>query len=339
MNPTTRRRFLAALPACSLSVAAPARAAAPSRPGRTIRGAVSGQPVFLPERDAPPMPQLADSGVVLDGRSLSGFEAIDPRVGHPDVLSARRKFGLLIPATNTSMEAELWHLLVRNADRPGLDGIGLHTANVLTPRPVLRNAADLEAYRAQFLGGLRAAAEQAELAQPHALIVGMSLEHIVDDLEVIRRTVAELDAHTGLTAFSWHDAAAAALGRFGARRIGLITPFDAQGNRNAARVFTALGFEVVSTAGFACANALHIAHIPDAAKERLVVEHLARPEQRLDAVVQCGTNLSFSRVAERLEPQLGIPVLGINATLLWYALRETGITKPLQGGGRLLREF
>lgn len=338
MNPTTRRRFLAALPACSLSVAAPARAAAPSRPGRTIRGAVSGQPVFLPERDALPMPQLADSGVVLDGRSLSGFEAIDPRVGHPDVLSARRKFGLLIPATNTSMEAELWHLLVRNADRPGLDGIGLHTANVLTPRPVLRNAADLEAYRAQFLGGLRAAAEQAELAQPHALIVGMSLEHIVDDLEVIRRTVAELDAHTGLTAFSWHDAAAA-LGRFGARRIGLITPFDAQGNRNAARVFTALGFEVVSTAGFACANALHIAHIPDAAKERLVVEHLARPEQRLDAVVQCGTNLSFSRVAERLEPQLGIPVLGINATLLWYALRETGITKPLQGGGRLLREF
>ena len=338
MMPLTRRRFLATQPAVSLA-AVPAGATAPSRPGQTIAGSVSGRPVFLPDRDAPPMPQLADSGVVLDGRSLPAFEAIDPRVGHPDVLSARRKFGLLIPATNTSMEAELWNLLVRNADRPGLDGIGLHTANVLTPRPVLRNAADLEAYRAQFLGGLRAAAEQAELAQPHALIVGMSLEHIVDDLDVIRRTVAELDAHTGLTAFSWHDAAAAALGKFRARRIGLLTPFDAQGNRNAARVFTALGFEVVGTAGFACANALHIAHIPDAAKERLVVEHLARPEQRLDAVVQCGTNLSFSRVAERLEPQLGIPVLGINATLLWFALRETGIDVPLDGGGRLLREF
>lgn len=338
MKATTRRRFLATLPAASFA-ATPLSAATPARPGRTVTGAVSGLPVFLPDRDLPPMPQLADSGVVLDGRSLAAFEAIDPRVGYPDGLSTRRKFGLLIPATNTSMEAELWNLLVRNADRPGLDGIGLHTANVLTPRPVLRTAADLEAYRAQFLGGLRTAAEQAELAQPHALIIGMSLEHIVDDLAVIRRTVAELDARTGLAAFTWHDAAAAALGQFRARRIGLLTPFDAQGNRNAARVFTDLGFEVVSTAGFACAKALHIAHIPDAAKERLIVDHLARPEHRLDAVVQCGTNLSFSRVAERLEPRLGIPLLGINATLLWHALRETGIAAPLDGGGRLLREF
>jgi len=83
----------------------------------------------------------------------------------------------------------------------------------------------------------------------------------------------------------------------------------------------------------------HIAHIPDEAKERAIVELLATPDHRLDAVVQCGTNMSMAAVSERLESKLGIPILGINATLFWYALRETGIRTPVHHAGRLLREF
>jgi maleate isomerase len=49
--------------------------------------------------------------------------------------------------------------------------------------------------------------------------------------------------------------------------------------------------------------------------------------------------MSLIQVSERLEPVLGIPVIGINAALLWYALRENGISDPLEGAGRLLREF
>jgi maleate isomerase len=49
--------------------------------------------------------------------------------------------------------------------------------------------------------------------------------------------------------------------------------------------------------------------------------------------------MSLIQVSERLEPLIGIPVIGINAALLWYALREHGISEPLHGAGRLLREF
>jgi len=56
-------------------------------------------------------------------------------------------------------------------------------------------------------------------------------------------------------------------------------------------------------------------------------------------VVQCGTNMGMTAVVEKLEPQIGIPILGINATLLWYALRESGIQTPVHHAGRLLREF
>ncbi len=298
-------------------------------------GALSGKPIARPNRDALPMPSLAAPGVIHDGEPAPGFEGLGQTRGYPDVRSARHKFGLLLPATNTSMEQELWSILGRS----GVDGVGLHTANVLTPRPRFGNAAELEEYRQQFLGGLAAAVDQALMAEPHSLIMGMSLEHIVAGIDQVRAPVTEMEAHSGLSIAAWHDAAAAALAKFGAKRIGLLTPFDATGNKNAARMFEDLGFTVVSSVGFSCALALHIAHVPDWAKEKAILELLATPEHRLDAVVQCGTNMSLIQVSERLEPQLGIPIIGINAALLWYALRENGIADPLLGAGRLLRDF
>ena len=36
--------------------------------------------------------------------------------GHPDACSYRRRFGMLIPATKTTMESELWNILVQNRE-------------------------------------------------------------------------------------------------------------------------------------------------------------------------------------------------------------------------------
>jgi maleate isomerase len=49
--------------------------------------------------------------------------------------------------------------------------------------------------------------------------------------------------------------------------------------------------------------------------------------------------MSLIDVSEKLEPDAGIPILGINAVTFWYALRENGFEEPLVGAGRLLREF
>jgi maleate isomerase len=181
--------------------------------------------------------------------------------------------------------------------------------------------------------------DTALLAQPQYLIMGMSLEHIISGLEGIRAAMADIASYSSLAWATWHDAAAAALKGYNARRIGLLTPFDQVGNRNATQMFEDLGFEVVASVGFSCANALHIAHVPDWAKEKAIMELLATDTNRLDAVVQCGTNMSLLNVTESLEPLIGVPILGINAVLFWYALRENGIGSALQGAGRLLREF
>ncbi len=255
--------------------------------------------------------------------------------GYPDVRSFRHKFGLIVPATNTSMEHELWSLVFRD---DGLRGVGLHTSPVVTPRPKLETEADLVEYRRQFLSGLRAAVDAALLARPQSMIMGMSLEHILSGIDAVRASVAEVEAYSGLSWATWHDAVDAALRGYGAKRIGILTPFDEKGNENATRMFEDLGFEVVASFGFACANALDIAHVPDSAKENAIIERLATRGNRLDAVVQCGTNMSLIDVAERLEPAIGIPILGINAVTFWHALRKNGFDLPLRGAGRLFRE-
>ncbi len=310
-----------------------------NRGTQTIIGKLSGKKITIPDVNVPPMPSLAPPGVIHNGMKAEPFGEIDSSRGYPDVRSFRRKFGLLLPATNTSMEHELWSIVLNNQWPNGLKGVGLHTSNVVTPRPQLKTEADLMEYKKQFLGGLKAAVDIALLAQPQYLIMGMSLEHIIGGLKEIRAPIAEIEAYAGLPMATWHDAVQAALTRFKAKRIGILTPFDKKGNEFATQMFDDLGFEVVSSVGFSCANALHIAHVPDWAKEKVILELLATEKNNLDAVVQCGTNMSLIDVSEKLEPMIGIPILGINATTFWYALRENGFEGALSGAGRLLREF
>ena len=304
---------------------------------RKMVGKISGKTFFLADPNQSPMPSITPPGIVKDGKPLPDFQMMTTP-GNPDVRSYRRKFGLLIPATNTSMEHELWSIIFNN-QLNGLDGVGIHVANILTPKAKLQTEADLNAYKLQFIGGLNTAIEQVSLARPEYLIMGMSLEHILFGIDEIRALMSRIESQYPYSWATWHDAADAALKKYKAKRIGLISPFDGKGNANAKKMFEDLGYEVVTTLGFSCGNAYDIAHVPDSAKEEAILKYLATPENKLDAVVQLGTNMSMINVTEKLEKKIGIPILGINAVTFWYALRENGFEKPLLQAGRLLREY
>lgn len=303
-----------------------------------MTGALSGRTIVLPNVDAPPIPAIVAPGVVYNGEPASNFGEIESNPGLPDQLSYRRKFALLAPATNTTMEHDLWTILLHNNTPESLGGIGIHASPVLTPRPAVATDEEIAEYGRAFVAGLNSAVDVALLAEPHYMILGMSLEHVISGLDKIREPVPAVEDHAGLSMSVWHDAAQSALRAVGAKRIGLLTPFGDSGNRSATRMFEELGFEVVASVGLSCSNTVHIAHLPEWAKEKAITHYLATPENRLDAVVQCGTNMSVLALTEKLEPQLGIPILGINSVLLWHALRETAITAHAQGAGTLLRD-
>jgi maleate cis-trans isomerase len=56
------------------------------------------------------------------------------------------------------------------------------------------------------------------------------------------------------------------------------------------------------------------------------------------AVLISGTGLPTVGVLERLERELGKPVISSNQACLWRALRLAGVSDPAPGFGRLLRE-
>jgi len=67
-----------------------------------------------------------------------------------------------------------------------------------------------------------------------------------------------------------------------------------------------------------------------------VLKELAGPD--IDAIVQCGTNLSMVRLAAEAEGGLGKPVIAINTATLWHGYRANGFTDRLYGFGSLLSD-
>lgn len=301
---------------------------------KIFRGGLSGKTIHIPDYDTSSINSVNPAQFILNGEPVTGFK-LDNSRGFPDSRSYRRKFGLLIPATNTVMERELWTIIGNNPQ--ALDGVGIHTANIETPKIKIQSEADLEHFKNVFTEGINKAIAESRLARPEYLIMGMSLEHILYGLPAIRSFMDSLS--TELSWATWHEAADAALKKYKAKRIGLISPFNKKGNENAKKLFEDMGYEVVVTFGFSCPDLVDIAHIPDAAKEEAVLSYMATPENHLDAVVQLGTNMSMTHLAEKLEPKIGIPIVSINAATFWYALRENGISEPLLHSGRLLRDF
>ncbi len=59
----------------------------------------------------------------------------------------------------------------------------------------------------------------------------------------------------------------------------------------------------------------------------------------VDAIIQCGTNLSTVDIFPTLEHWLEKPLIPINIATIWHALRACGIQDPIVGKGRLLEEF
>ena len=301
-----------------------------------VTGALSGAALNIPDVNV----DVLTGGAVVNGAHDERFALQPPPNGlYPDVRSFRRRFGLLIPATNTIMEHELWSLLVANGEAAGVDGVGLHATPVITPKPDISTPEGVAEFRAGFLSGLEAAVQTAALGRPQYMIMGLSLEHILFGLDPIRETMAAIQRLSDLSWATWHDAVQVALRLLDAKRIGILTPWEASSNTSATRMFNDMGIDVVASVGLTATDLRHLAHLPDHAKEQAIVEVLATPANRLDAVVQCGTGMSMLNVIDRLEARTGVPIVAINPTTLWYALRENGFGLPLHGAGRLLREF
>jgi maleate isomerase len=245
-----------------------------------------------------------------------------------DTLGWRKKIGIVIPSTNTSVQPE--------SDDLRVPGVTNHVARItIRERPLSSEQAFLEHVEA-MRGGLRTAIEQVMTCQPDHLIMGVALEAFwggVAQAEALRR---ELESLAGVGVSMGSDALRAALDAFGAKRIAVLTPHQPRGDEVVRTYLEEAGYEVVRLKGLKCASPMLIAHT---GAEEIEASFHELDGDDVDALVQVGTNLAGMAVAAQVERSLGKPVLSMNAVTYWRALRVLRIDDKLTGRGRLLEEF
>jgi len=251
--------------------------------------------------------------------------------------SNRRKFGVIVPSTNTIVEYEFWHMITSNK---ALKGCGFHMGEILIRKVKWSDDAEMLEFLDQLRLELDHAVDRCCTAEPEFLIMGMSAETFFGGMKGNTEFREYLTNRTGLGVATGAEACYYALEAFKAKKpikkIAVITPYQPVADVEVKKFFEGLGYEVSEVFGFCCVGAVEIAHVTEEMLEKEV--HRLNTED-VDAFVQCGTNLAFVELADRLENEIGKPIIAINAATLWFALRENNITEPMHNCTRLCREF
>ena len=244
-----------------------------------------------------------------------------------DALGYRHKFGVIIPSTNTIVEPDFYSMTV--------PGVTAHVSRIHIRDQDLSSDSAFENLLEQIRVEIAYAIERVKTCEPDYMVMGMSAETFWDGLEGNRAFTERIKELSGLNVATGAEACENALNCFGAKRIGVVTPYQPIGDKNVVRFFNDIGFEVAKIKGLKCPTAIAIAHVSENELRDALTE-VDSPD--VDAIVQCGTNLSMIRLADEAERWLKKPVIAINAATWWLALRNNNISEKVYGCGRLLRE-
>jgi maleate isomerase len=238
------------------------------------------------------------------------------------------KFGVIIPAPNTSVQPEFDNM------RP--PGVTNHVARIGVPNWSLRTDKEFAASISAIDADLYGSVDRVMACEPNHVLMAMSAPTFWNGLAGARDFLAGLEKRAGVGVTVGSFAAQAALGCYpGVKRIGIFTPYQPIGDDHVRRFFTDIGYEVASIIGLKRPTGTAIAESSEE-QMRATVRDLLK--EKIDAIVQVGTDLAFADLADEAERWFGLPVIPINAAIYWHGLRQCGIQDRIAGFGSLLAE-
>jgi maleate isomerase len=237
------------------------------------------------------------------------------------VALATRRIGLLVPSSNTTVEPEFYRALPPD--------VSLHVGRL----PIEQVTPDRVA---EMVDPLETEAKKLASADVDVIVLGAAAPSFLKGRGYDREVAARIEQATGKPATSASTALLAALGALGVRRIALGSAYSTQVNDIAIGFLNANGIEVVGTECLGLVDNLEIG--------RLDVETAYEVGRRVDspqaqAVTFLCTNWQSMAIIDRLERDIGKPVLSSTQFSVWAALRKVGYTKGIPGYGRLLRDL
>lgn len=169
--------------------------------------------------------------------------------------------------------------------------------------------------------GLLAAARLLAHAAPQVIVWNGSKGATIG-IEHDRALAAAVQAATGITATTSILGLQAVLAARGIRRLGIVTPYSAAGQKKTLDCLAREGYDCVADACAGLSDNLSYASVPleqVAAMARDVAR--ARPQ----AIVCLCTNFPAAVMAAPLEAELGLPVYDSTALGVWHGLRLAGV--------------
>ena len=246
-----------------------------------------------------------------------------------DALGWRHKFGVVAPSTNTIVQPDYDDM------RPG--GVTNHFSRALIPNVTVTDDRSFLGMIELIRDALVPAIDSVLTCEPDSIILGVSGETFWDGktgAAAMHERFAE--RAQGRKVAMGSEACIAALERYpDVTRLAVITPYMPLGDEQVRGFFQDWGYEVVRLKGLRCGGPVVIAHVT-ADELRDTIDELDGDD--VDAIVQCGTNLSMVQVAAEKERELGKLVLAINTATYWYALRQNGIEDRFDRFGSLPRD-
>lgn len=127
-----------------------------------------------------------------------------------------------------------------------------------------------------------------------------------------------------------------ALRVFSAERVLLLTPFDERLNQLIREHLEQRGVGAVAPHPF---EDLAVPKRMDPDEVFELTKKSLRATDPVDAIYFQGAVLDPIKVLEKIERELGMMVIASNPAMLWYVLSKLGLSYPMSGYGRLMREW
>src|SRR5215218_11230475 len=216
------------------------------------------------------------------------------------------RIGLLVPSSNTTVEPEFYRALPRE--------VTLHVARLYLDKIATGTIASM-------VSDIEMQSRSLASADVDVIVLGAAAPSFLKGLGYDHQMAQKIEAASGKRATTTSTALVEALKYLGVGRVVLGAAYDDKVNAIAQKFLQANGFNVLGAHGLGLVDNLVVGRL-DSSSAYELAKKIDRPDA--EAIVLACTNWKTMDEIERLEQELGKPVLSTTEVSIWAALRTIG---------------